>query len=301
MKFLDKLKREKPEVAVMFADVAGSTKLYDKLGDIKAQKKINSCIAMMSGFVQRNSGEVVKTIGDEIMCRFPTVDNACLACKNIQEYIEEKTQDNKSQLQIRMGMHFGEVLVKKADLFGDTINVAARMTEIAKARQIIVTKEVSERISSNIGVNTREFDLIKVKGKAEDTTIYEVFWEGGDLTVLSSPATGAKVGTKELVLSYGNAEEEIPSNTSGFLIGRGNRCDFIVNSNLASRIHASIEYHRGKFVLIDQSSNGTYIEDGNGKAVYLRREELPLVGEGSISLGEPVAKNKNHVIRYSCY
>lgn len=301
MRFLDKFRHNKPQAAILFADVAGSTKLYDQLGDIKAQKKINNCIAMMTTFVQRNSGEVVKTIGDEVMCSFPAVDNACLAARGIQDYIEEKTLDDKQQLQIHMGMHFGEVLVKKGDLFGDTINVAARMTEIAKARQVIITQDISERISSTIGINTRQFDIIKIKGKIEDTIIYEMVWEESELTILSSPASGSKEGTKQLLLTYADNAQEIPSTTSGIIIGRDNRCDFIVNSNLASRTHAAIEYHRGKFVLIDQSSNGTYIEDGNGKAVYLRREELTLTGEGSISLGEPITKHTKNIIRYVCY
>ncbi len=303
MKFLDMFKKEKPTIAVMFADVAGSTKLYEKMGDAVAEKKIASCVAMMSSFVQKSHGEVIKTIGDEIMCRFPTADHAAIAAKNIQEFLEKKSQNGKSPLQVRIGIHYGEVILKKGDLFGDVINVAARIAGIAKARQILVSKEMNDVISPNIGIRTRKFDSVKVKGKADELIIYDIMWEEEDteLTVLASASSSSSASSDQLVLKYENSEQDIFPDTSGFSIGRGAQCDCVINSNLASRIHAVIEYQRGKFVLKDQSSNGTYVQDQEGKDLYLRREEIPLIGEGSISLGAPAAENKKHVIRYRCY
>ncbi len=302
MKFLDKFKKDKPTVAVMFADIAGSTKLYDKIGDVAAQKKINSCISMMTSFVQKNQGEVVKTIGDEIMCRFPNGDNAALTAKDIQIYIEKKSANKKTPLQVRIGIHYGEVIVKKNDLFGDVINVAARVAAIAKAKQILITEQLQSELSMNIGLDTRKFDSVKVKGKTEELVIYEVIWEEGstELTVLAS-AISDNAKSEQLILEYDKEEKELDPNIVSFVMGRGTKCDFAINSNLASRTHAVIEYQRGKFVLKDQSSNGTYVQDQDGKDLYLRREAIPLIGQGSISLGEPIATNRRHIIRYHCY
>ena len=103
-----------------------------------------------------------------------------------------------------------------------------------------------------------------------------------------------------LILSYQNIGETVSNRISGFSLGRGEANDLLINSSFASRVHAVIEYQRGKFVLKDQSTNGTYVRDESGHEIYLRREELPLTGRGIISLGTAIDNNPNHLIGYEC-
>jgi hypothetical protein len=103
-----------------------------------------------------------------------------------------------------------------------------------------------------------------------------------------------------LRLSYHNAIKEVSPTRSAFVIGRSEQCDLIVKSELASRIHARIVYRKGKFVLIDQSTNGTFVRTQGGKEVNIQREEYPLAGTGSISLGKSITVSNEHMIYYFC-
>ena len=283
----------------MFADISGSTKLYDEMGDIEAEKEINTCLSILSSFVQRHRGKVVKTIGDEIMCRFSDSANALQAAINIQSYIEQKTFTNQSQLQVRIGIHYGSVIEKKGDLFGDVINVAARMVSVANEKQIIVTHEVAELIPPELGIRMSQYDNVKVKGKEQEQLIYEVQWEDDDVMTKITPAAIPETGCNQLLIEFDGNRQEISFSTDGFVIGRGETSDLVIDSNFASRAHAVIEHYRGNFILKDQSRNGTYVEEQDGKLLYLKREEMRLVGSGVISLGEPVSNN-NLIIRYYC-
>ncbi|MCP3670798.1 MAG: adenylate/guanylate cyclase domain-containing protein [Gammaproteobacteria bacterium] len=299
VKFIKSINSENTEIAVMFADIAGSTKLYENIGDKKAEVMVNDCISMMASIVQDSSGEVVKTIGDEIMCCFPNVDSAVLAANGIQSHIEKKTIVDLSQLQVQIGIHYGTAIIKKGDIFGDVVNVAARMVAIAKATQIIVTSEVVELINPNLGIRTRQFDSVKVKGKEKEQLIHEVLLDNDGLTIISTAVVIPKHRSTSLTLECNSDVQQVLSTAYDFIIGRDAQCDLVVGSNLASRTHAIIEYYRGQFVLKDQSSNGTYVQNQDGVSMYLKREKTPLMGAGLISLGEPV-KNSSNVITYKC-
>ena len=303
MKFFDRFKKGNSGIAILFADIADSTKLYDKLGDTVAQQKIASCISMMTTFVNRHSGEVIKTIGDEIMCRFPTADNAVTAAKHIQDSAEKQIRFGRSQLRIKIGIHYGHAITRRNDLFGDAINVAARVVRIAKASQIIVTKALADKMSATLEIDMRQFDSVQVKGKEDEIVVYEILWEDDNenVTVISEQSSPRENNAHQLILiTHAGTRHTIPPETTGFSMGRGPQNNCVIDSDLASRTHALIKYQRGKFVLEDQSSNGTYVQDQDGQDIYLRREEIPLMTRGTISLGEPVATNENHLLRYQC-
>ena len=104
----------------------------------------------------------------------------------------------------------------------------------------------------------------------------------------------------QLYLTYHNTIKEIGPKFGDFIIGRSRQSNIIVNSDLASRQHARIVYRKGKYVLIDQSTNGTFVKTQGGKEVYVQGEELPLSGSGFISLGKSVTVDNEHIIYFSC-
>ncbi|NQZ06108.1 MAG: adenylate/guanylate cyclase domain-containing protein [Algicola sp.] len=293
-------KQEKQQLAIMFADVAGSTRLYEHLGDVSAEKQINDCLQLMESIVQRHHGQVVKKIGDEIMVQYNTAIDAANCAISIQNQLSELTDANADQLQVKMGLHVGDAIFKQGDWFGDVINVAARMEGIAQQGQIIVTEDFEQSISEHVEIETRPFDNVKVKGKAIDISVFEIVWNKTDLTMMKTRYEIKKTAvTEPLHLHYNDLKSSVGCDTQGFVIGRGKQCDLIVNTDLASRVHLVIEYHRGKFVIIDKSSNGTYIQGQDGRELYLRREELPLIGKGTIGLGEPVTADNQQLIYFS--
>ena len=289
-------------ITVMFADVAGSTSLYEKLGDNQANAVIHDVIDMMSDIIIKNSGKVVKTIGDEVMCRFSKVDNAFITASVIQEMLQNRPRVSGSKIRVRIGMHTGQALLREdGDIFGDAVNVASRVTAIARGNQIITTKETIDGLSPLFQGCCREFDRIPLKGKTEETVICEVIWEADDATRMSTMINFMDTipSARRLHLKHQEKELVINPDTPTLTIGRGSKCDLVINSSHASRAHAKIEFHRGKFVIIDQSTNGTFVKNEDGNEVYLRREVLPLMGNGVISLGVNMDQDNPHQIKFS--
>lgn len=271
--------------AVMFADVAGSTKLYDELGDEKANLIISHVISMMKESTIAFSGVVIKTIGDEVMCRFDSANDAAKAAIQIQEKLELGLVQG-TFVAVRIGFHSGAVIFRDdGDLFGDTVNVAARMAGIAKGRQIILTQSASKELAEPLAAKSREFDKIPVKGKAEELRVCELVWEETGVTRMISIDSLNSQLKEELSLCCSDVKKRMTLSSSSIQLGRSPECDLVVNADLASRMHAKISVKRGKFVLADQSTNGTFVLTDDGQESYLRREELVLNGSGTISLG----------------
>ena len=288
------------KTAIMFVDVEGSTKLYDKKGDKEAQRIIERCLDIVSATINDCGGTIIKFIGDEAMCRFADEDTAVDAACKIQEKLEQHS-DNETLPSVRIGLHYGMAIEKQGDVFGDAVNVAARVAAIAKGKQIITTEETVLNLSPAHISMTRKFDKTPIKGKEGEVTIYEVMWQPEGATQVHTAILNSNTdGVSLLSILYAGTEYNISSNAPDFLIGRDARCDLIVESNFSSRVHAHIEYRRGKFVLVDKSTNGTYVNLEKEKDIYLRREELPLMGVGMISLGESTGEDKENMIRYVC-
>ena len=296
------MSRKNIEVAVMFADVTGSTKLYETLGDENANRIVGKAFDVMSRITENYQGYVIKTIGDEIMCRFVSANDCVRAAKDIQEELSKGLEGETEQISIKVGLHFGPaILAEDGDVFGDAVNVAARMAGIAKGSQIITTQTTMHMLDTDLQDISRQFDKTNVRGKGEEIVIYQVVWEtGDDVTRIEIITDTEQDEVRSLTLDFQGHKISISSNdNNSFVIGRGVQSDLMCKAKLASRVHALLEFRRGKFVLIDQSSNGTYVKPDDGEDIFLRRNELMLWGGGQIGLGEEVSKeNPDDLIRY---
>ncbi len=287
------------ECAVMFVDIAGSTKLYQEYGDTLAQDSIARSLIRMSEIIKRHKGTVIKFIGDEILCFFNEVDYAINTAFKLNELLEQFSDPNGINIKIRIGLHYGQAIVDQNDIYGDTVNVAAAMREIAVSRQIITTENVIQRMPPELLHRARRFDTSRLKGRQEKTVIYELQWEDEDSTqMLSAADQGEDEKVTRLQLTYKGKEISLLEEMPAITIGRDSSCTLIVDGNLVSRIHATISYRKGKFIYADSSTNGTYIRTEEGRNVYVRREEVPLWGLGNISLGRAPEEDEANLIQY---
>jgi len=286
--------------AIVFADIAGSTQLYDSLGDEPAQRQIADRIALIRKITEDHRGTVIKTIGDEVMCRFDSAQDGVLAVRAMQEANERINPTNHSPLLLRIGLHYGPALLRDKDLFGDAVNIAARMAGIAKAGQIITTEETIHALPTLLADQARKFDVAQVKGKQEPLVMFQILWQRDNVTAFQSTGT-LRTALQQgfLRLRYQDTEKLLTAESGPITLGRDNGCDIMVPSTYSSRQHARIEFRRSKFVLIDQSTNGTYVKTGDHPVVYLRREETPLVGEGVICLGEAIGSDNQHQLHFT--
>ncbi len=290
--------RQSIECTVMFADVVGSTSLYEKYGDDDEKSSIDACIEFMLKIAGRFNGVLIKTIGDEIMCRFPDADSAVEAACEINDTMVMPFGAQRLFLTVKIGLHHCEVILDGNDVFGDAVNVAARMAGISKSQQIITTQDTYNALSPALQEKAREFDKTTLKGKSEPVTIYDIVWSTNDDKTSVVFATGNITQDSNLELVHNGRIVLLRKDDLPFVIGRSPSSDMIVESTLASRTHIKIDYSRGKFVAADTSTNGTYLKLENGKEVYLRREEMPLSSTGFISPGEKITGEETSLISF---
>jgi hypothetical protein len=290
----------------MFADVAGSTAMYENMGDDLARERISKALNSLISISRRHNGNLVKTIGDEILVYFTDIDMAVFAAKAIQEAMEDDRSPETIGVSIRIGMQYGSTILENDDIFGDTVNVAARVASMAKARQILCTQEIAFMVkSAELSNNMRPFDRLRVKGKNEQLDVYLYAWEEEeDITNMATassftnPARHDQV--KTLVLKYEGKAHTIKTDTTSYVLGRGQDCDLIIKGDLISRHHTKLEHRRGKFIINDQSTNGTFIRTTEGQEIFLRREEFTVFGSGYISLGKKVDPSDENIIHFLC-
>jgi len=298
------LTKANPELSVLFADVSGSTRLYELLGDARAFAAINRCLDILRGLTTAHSGRVVKTIGDEIMAVFPDAVSAVQAACEMQLVVSAQAPIDNIQVAIRVGFHFGPVLENPddGDVFGDTVNIASRMAEIAQARQIITTGATVSLLPAIMHSSTRAIDALSVKGKTDDIEVREVIWqESNEMTMMVGNTFPQKSAESSLQLIHQGDIFLLNAERPSITIGRSEQADIVIQDLKASRMHARIERRRDKFVFVDLSSNGSYILVKGETEVQLRREEFVLRERGNISLGHPYANDPTEIIEFHCF
>jgi len=287
------------ELVILFADIAGSTRLYEKLGDGRARMVVSGAVGIMSDVTRRHSGQVVKTIGDEVMSVFRSADHAATAAAEMQDAVGASGVSQDHTLAIRVGFHQGQVLIDQADVFGDAVNVAAYVSKQAKPGQILVSGSARERLSERWQPETRPVARTGVKGKQEQIDLYELIWQADEMTMLRAPPQRGQdaVGVR-MVLTHGNHRIEVGTLCPAFTVGRDERNDVVIAETIVSRYHAKVEYRNGRFVLTDQSANGTFVVPSEAAGSFVHRDSVLLSGQGLLGLGAHPDPDAPVTIRY---
>jgi len=292
-------------LVILFADVVGSTRLFEELGDEAARDIIAICLGVMRRATEQHGGNVIKTMGDEIMATFEDCDGAMDAAVQMQTEITAHpglTVD-RQQVAIRIGAHVGHVVVEERDVFGAAVHTSNRMTSQAKAQQIIITESIYARLSPEWQQASRRVDVAVPRGQHGEVAVYEVLWQGDDVTsMLPAIATiteqyrpfhiKLRYGEKEVILD----DRQRPSLT----MGRGQENDLVVKGNLVSRLHARVEAGKNRFMLVDESTNGSFVHTSQGEESFVRRDSIPLKGSGVIGLGRLPEAESFHTIEFFC-
>lgn len=282
---------------VMFVDISGSTRLYTELGDVDAVKRVRSCLSLLSRVVEEHAGRTLKNTGDGLMCDFAHADQALMAAEAMQLAVQGQTEPN---LTIHVGCHMGHVIENGGDLFGDTVNIAARVAGVAAAGQIIATLETVQALSQELQAKVRALDWVSVKGRTDTLAVFEYTWgRRGDLTIVGVPV--AKFNGSRLKLACGGREIWLDrsSKPSAIVLGRHSTCEITVHDPAASRQHATVEVRGDKFVLVDHSANGTYVTWEGAAETCLKREEMILPVRGRLGLGSSTSAQGVTIVVFS--
>lgn len=295
---------EQVSATVLFADICGSTRLFEQYGDRRARQIESRVLELLSARTVEFDGKVVKTIGDEIMSRFPNPEGGVSAACDMHATLKADPVLRDLNIAVKIGLHDGPVLVEQGDLFGDAVNIAARMVSQAKADQIITTRKTAGLLSDDWTQMIRSLGCVKVRGKQDEMEICEILWqeEGASLTQLFNVDQQEELRNlllRRLILDYRGRRIEVAPSSQLFRMGRGGMNELVVDRELVSRSHADIEFRQGKFILIDHSTNGTYLTLENGARFFVRREEFTLQDRGAICLGQAISGQNQDIIHYS--
>ncbi|MEJ5988597.1 adenylate/guanylate cyclase domain-containing protein [Ramlibacter sp. PS3R-8] len=278
--------------SVVFADLVGSTGIFERLGDETAGLFVTQLTTALAKIFEQHDGRVVKLLGDGLFTVFSREDQALVACIAIQERLQQKPVrpgGTGQPVQMQMGIESGEVVEIEGDCYGDAVNSAARLADLAGADQILTTQRVRDAISPGLQGKLRSLGPIFLRGKAEATEVFRVEWQperDAEATVMGVSMFKSGVETAALEITIGGQTRRLQPRGGRITLGRAVTADLPVNDSRVSRIHAAIEWRGGQFVLSDASSFGTWVYfGGQTEPVVLRRTECYLAGQGQIALG----------------
>lgn len=276
---------------VVFADLVGSTSLFEQLGDEAASRFVSQLMGMLGEVFGEHQGRVVKVLGDGLFVVFEQEGQALAACIHVQNHLLAhplRPGGSGAPVELQIGIDSGEVVEIEGDCFGDTVNSAARLADLAGASQILTTQSVWDAIFPVQRTALRSMGPMYLRGKTESSHVYRVEWragQDGEATMIGRSAALPQ-GEEWLELSFGEQQLRLDAKTGKVSLGRATDAALQINDPRVSRLHATLEWRGGQFVVSDASSFGTWVYLGNqSEAIVLRRTECALVGSGTIVPG----------------
>jgi adenylate cyclase len=276
---------------VVFADLVGSTGIFERLGDETAGRFVTQLTTALSKSFEQHRGRVVKLLGDGLFVVFPDESDAIAACVGIQERLLKTPVypgGTGKAVQMQMGVEAGEVVEIEGDCYGDAVNSAARLADLAGAEQILTTSRVKEFLKPELRSKLRSLGPMYLRGKSEATEVFRVQWQPErDVDATMMGASMFKTDPNaHLALSYAGQTHRLDPHGTSLTMGRAVTANLSINDSRVSRVHATVDWKGGQFILNDQSSFGTWVYmGGQGTPLVLRRTECFLVGHGVITLG----------------
>jgi len=196
----EELQRHKTRQTVLFTDIVGSTTYFDRFGDTEGLLLLYQHDSLVKAVVEEFKGTVIKTIGDSVMAEFADTLPAVHAAIAIQRHLMDRNESlpRNKRLHIRIGIHTGFGFRRANDLFGDIVNVAARITKCSGPAQILVSQSVVESIPAR-EVFFKSLGPVSLEGKIDAEEIFEAYWADGaiyDAIRSSFTAFSAPVGAE---------------------------------------------------------------------------------------------------------
>jgi adenylate cyclase len=286
------------EVTVVFADLTGSTGVFEVLGNAKATQVVTRLTDWIGKVCAAKHGRVVKNLGDGVLMVFARNDDAIEAVIEMQRSHTEriKTWPENARMRLQVGLARGEVIEQDSDFFGDAVNLASRLSDLSGPEQILGADSVIDELASDSTVRFRSLGAMDIRGRNEACMVYRVEWQNEILSdfftvpagLTASPFARTVPQVGAITLSWLDVEAAFVSTELPVYLGRVAEAQFVVSDPRVSRLHAKISWRAGQFHLEDVSSYGTWVRFASGSAIVaLRRQECVLLVEGEIALGAP--------------
>ena len=286
------------EVTVVFADLTGSTGVFESLGNAKATKAITRLTQWIGQVCEANHGRVVKYLGDGVLIVFLNDADAVQAASELQRTHQKRIRNWPEPLQmgLQVGMARGEIVEQDGDCYGDAVNVASRLSDLSGPEQILATDSVIQALPHDSLVRYRPLGAMMLRGRTESCTVHRIEWQSEVLSeAFTMPASltpsllSRRAAQPDFIeLSWLDTAAAFRITELPLFLGRDPDVQFVVQDPRVSRKHARIEWRAGKFYLEDVSSYGSWVRfTNNPEVISLRRQECVLLMDGEIALGAP--------------
>lgn len=276
---------------VLFADLRGSTSLYESLGNAEAATVVTQSVAMVGRIVEDHGGRVIKTLGDGLMAVFPEPLPAVRAAEEVHESIDRLMgavrTHRQPAMRVQIAAAHGEMIEVNGDCFGDAVNVAARLLDHAGDNETLVTAQTRTPLPPEVRERFRRLERLHLRGRVEPVEAWRLEPRRGQdsLSTMFGDTTPASVPDAIRLSTDGVSRIHTVRNLP-VVLGRSHEATYCIDDSRVSRMHARIEWHGGNFQLTDLSSNGTFVRFGRqSEIVTLRRGACTLHGRGVICLG----------------
>ncbi|MBX2882862.1 MAG: adenylate/guanylate cyclase domain-containing protein [Granulosicoccus sp.] len=283
-------------LTVLFADLAGSTRLYQTQGDELAFRKVSQSLQCMKSVIETHDGRLLRTVGDSALASFADADAACLSAMDIQR------NHLAMGMSVRVGFHLGEVILDAGDVYGNAVNVAARVASFAEPDEICISEDALAQLNVVHRSNIHHIDKVAFKGVEHPMSVYRVLWNQDNEHTAIVSSKYRSVGShahQVLELTVGRTQQRVSLEKPILTLGRAENNDLIVEAESASRNHARIELVRERYILRDRSTNGTYvIKQNNRVPEFVLREMITLDQFGTIGLGASPLDEASFAIAY---
>lgn len=284
---------------ILFADICRSTSLYEQVGDTAALELISEVLQMAGEITAQFNGKVIGTKGDEVFCHFDSTVDALLAANQIHVGIQQHNQFTGHPLAMRIGINRGPVVESADNVWGDTVNTAARLANLAKANQSLITTDTVASIDEKFKDRIRSLGQLSLRGKAGMVGVCEYLTHAASEEITqASSIEQAPRRSFLLMVRFRSRQKRFNPLLVRYLLGRNVNCDQVIDHPSISREHAEILYRNGRFVMRDFSTNGSYIVQNN-KTEQIRRTSIELAGIGKIYLGQTL-NNHQFCLEFTC-
>ena len=280
---------------VLFADLRGSTGLFETLGNAQAASVVTQSVALMAQIVAASGGVVVKTLGDGLMAVFQGPGGGIEAADEMHESLDRVVSDTPRRrqgarmpaLKLQVAIAHGEVVELNGDCFGDAVNVAARLLDRAGDNETLCTLQVLEGLENEHRGRFRSLARLQLRGRQEPVQVYRLdarrFGETVATTFEGAIPTAEPDGIR---LTWLDGSRTFAGTDLPAVLGRSPQATYCIDDTRVSRSHARVEWHGGTFQISDLSVNGTFVRfAGRDDVIALRRGSCTLHGSGIISLG----------------
>jgi len=271
----------------MFAELLGIAELYAGAGDADALQATTACHDRLEQAAGPAKARVLKRIGPRLMLLAESADVAARAAVAMQVAASQLPAAPGGKPGLGIGFHYGRVIQNDDDVFGDTVNLAARLVEKAARGQILLVAETAEQVGSLYRRSIRRLLAVQLKGIDQELGLCEMVWRADEpATFYPFTADAEPPARVKLKLKYRGTKLVLKRIVEAVSLGRDAQCKVVIDDEHASRHHCTIQRRRDRFVLVDKSTNGTFVTIEGEQELAVRRDEVTLRKSGWIAFGQ---------------